>query len=179
MGRQQEQKIHICAEGRFFPTLVYGREMKSFSLVNVDARIRTLALKTEKEVLARWVIDCVERVLPLFEAKNPKDKRPRLALEALERWTKTGRLHVAMIQKATQDAREAADAVGEDSPARSAAQACAQAAAMAHVITHALGATMYALQAVGRNAPKDEVADALIKETEWQYARLLKLRTAS
>jgi len=149
--------------------------MKSFSLVNVDPRIRTLALKTEKQVLARWVIDCVLRVLPLFEKKNAKDKRPRNALKTLEDWVTTGRLHVAIIQKATLDAHDAAHSVGEGSAAQSAARAAGQAVAMAHVITHALGATMYALQAIVRDSPPEEVATALAKETEWQYTRLLEL----
>lgn len=149
--------------------------MKPFSLMNVDPRIRTLALKTEKPVLVRWVIDCAERVLPLFEAKNPRDKRPRAALDILEAWLKTGKFHMTVIRKASLDAHEAARDVGEDSPARSAARACGQAAATAHVHTHSMSAAMYALQAISRKESPDDVEAALAKEVEWQYKHLLKL----
>ena len=32
--------------------------------------------------LARWAATCAERVLPLFQAAEPNDPRPRLAIEA-------------------------------------------------------------------------------------------------
>ena len=147
-----------------------------FSLAHKDDEIFDLIKKTDQKILAVWAIDCAKRVLPYFEKKFPKDKRPRLALKTLQTWLKTGVFKMAVIRKASLDAHAAAREVGEYSPARSAARACGQAVATAHVPRHAYGSAVYAQQAIFR-ASKPTVTDAKVaKERDWQYQDLLDLR---
>jgi len=138
-----------------------------------DERIVELVETTGKKILAVWAIDCAERVMPYFEEQYPEDPRPRQALEALQKWIDTGVFKMADIRKASLDAHAAAREVGEDSPARSAARAAGQAVATAHVATHAIGAALYALQAIHRAADADEAEAAVERERDWQYRHLV------
>ena len=150
-----------------------------FSLTQYkDERIAEFVGKTDHKTLAVWAIDCVERVLPYFEGKYPEDNRPRNAIETLKTWINTGVFKMAVIRKASLDAHAAAREVGEDNAARSAARAAGQAVATAHVPTHAIGAAIYALQAVHRAANSPDADAAVAKEREWQYKHLLELKNS-
>ncbi len=85
----------------------------------------------------------------------------------------TGVFTMSVIRKASLDAHAAARDVGEDSPARSAARAAGQAVATAHVPRHALGPAIYGQQAIYRATASE---DAVKRERNWQYQRLLRLR---
>ena len=146
-----------------------------FSLAHKDERIVELVNKTDHTTLALWAIDCAERVMPYFEEKYPEDNRPRKAIEALQKWIRTGTFKMADVRKASLAAHTAAREVGEDNAARSVARAAGQAVATAHVPTHSIGAANYALQAIYRAAASDAEA-AVAKERDWQYQHLLRLR---
>jgi len=154
------------------------KEKSKFLLTHYrkDERIIELVNKTDKKTLAIWVIDCVERVLPYFEKKYPKDYRLRNAIETLQTWINTGNLKMAIIRKASLDAHAAAREVGEDNAARSAARAAGQAVATAHVKNHSIGAAIYVLQAVHRATNSSDAYTPVAKEREWQYQHLLMLR---
>ncbi len=149
-----------------------------FSLVKEKGFFMALVSQTDQKILAVWAIDCAERILPYFEEKYPDDKRPRQAIETLQKWIKTGVFRMTVIRKASLDSHAAARDVGEDSPARSAARAAGQAVATAHVPTHAIGAAIYGLQAIYRATDADEADEAVAKERDWQYQHLLELRAA-
>jgi len=148
-----------------------------FSLLQYrkDERIVNLVKKTDKKILAVWAIDCAERVLPYFEKKYPKDKRPRKAIEILKDWIRTGEFKMRVIRKASLDSHASAREVGEDNAARSAARAAGQAVATAHVPTHSIGAAIYALQAIHRASKPSDADSAVAKERDWQYEHLLEL----
>lgn len=105
-------------------------------------------LTKRNKVLARKAARCAERVLPYFEKKYPKDKRPRKAITALRAWIRTGVFSMPVIRKASLDAHAAARKAPENSAARAAARAAGQAAAVAHVVTHSRGVAYYAKKAV-------------------------------
>ena len=147
-----------------------------FSLTQQDPKLVELIEITDHKILAMWAIDCAERVMPYFEENYPEDQRPRQALEALQLWIKTGIFKLAVIRKASLDSHAAAREVGEDNPARSAARSAGQAVATAHVRTHAIGAALYALQAIHRATNEDAVEQAIDQERAWQYQRLRELR---
>lgn len=149
-----------------------------FSLTHQDEALTALINITDHKTLARWAIDCAERVLPYFEETYPQDHRPRRAIEALQAWIATGEFRMAVIRKASLDSHAAARDVGEDSPARSAARAAGQAVATAHVRTHAVGAALYGLQAIHRATDAEHVDAAIAAERVWQYQRLVALREA-
>ena len=148
-----------------------------FSLLQYrkDERIVNLVKKTDKKILAVWAIDCAERVLPYFEKKYPKDKRPRKAIEILKDWIRTGEFKMSVIRKASLDSHASAREAGEDNAARSAARAAGQAVATAHVTTHSIGAAIYALQAIHRASKPSDADSAVAKERDWQYEHLLEL----
>jgi aspartyl aminopeptidase len=138
-----------------------------------DERIVELVKIADHKTLAVWAIDCAERVLPYFEEKHPEDPRPRIAIETLQKWIKTGAFKMAVIRKASLDAHAAAREVGEDNAARAAARAAGQAVATAHVRTHSIGAAIYALHAIYRATNSSDAA--VTKERNRQYRRLLEL----
>jgi hypothetical protein len=146
-----------------------------FSLNRKDDAMLELVKKTNHKRLAVWAIDCVERVLPCFEAEFPEDPRPRNAIETLQAWINTGVFKMAIIRKASLDSHAAARDVGEDNAARSAARAAGQAVATAHVPTHAIGAASYAQQAIHRAASPTDAVAAVARERDWQYQHLLEL----
>ena len=148
-----------------------------FSLLQYrkDERIVNLVKKTDKKILAVWAIDCAERVLPYFEKKYPKDKRPRKAIEILKDWIRTGEFKMRVIRKASLDSHASAREAGEDNAARSAARAAGQAVATAHVPTHSIGAAIYALQAIHRASKPLNADEAVNKERDWQYEHLIEL----
>ena len=129
----------------------------------------------DQKTLAVWAIDCAERVLPYFEEQYPDDPRPRQALDTLQTWIDTGVFKMAVIRGASLASHAAAREVGEDNPARSAARAAGQAVGTAHVPAHAIGAAIYALQAIHRATSADAAGAAVDREREWQYQRLLEL----
>lgn len=146
-----------------------------FSIARKDDALAELMGETDHKTLAIWAIECAERVLPYFEERHPEDSRPRDAIEACRAWVETGVFKMAVIRKASLDAHAAAREVGEDSAARSAARAAGQAAATPHVRTHAYGPAIYAQQAIHRAADVEDAVEAVAKEREWQYGRLLEL----
>ncbi|MDO8646944.1 MAG: hypothetical protein Q7R70_00825 [Candidatus Diapherotrites archaeon] len=138
-------------------------DVKFLRATDFKKKFTSLVTKTDKEVLIRWVVVCARRVLPYFEKKYHKDKRPRVALETAKKWLKGGYAKVPFkeIRKASLDAHAAARAAPENSQARFAARACGQAVATVHVKTHALGPVYY----IGKFKPK---------EIEWQMKLLEK-----
>lgn len=135
--------------------------------------IRELIEKQKHRTIISWTIDCAERILPIFEKKYPKDKRPREALEAAEEWSR-GKIKMPVAKKAAHAAHNAATAVAEKDPA-----ACAAARAMGHVVgtvhveTHAIGVVMYGITAFVYSAEKKDADDVIAKECRWFYDRLL------
>jgi hypothetical protein len=108
-------------------------------------------------------------VLPLFEAVQPHDDRPRRAIELARAWT---RGEVTMTQARTAAGFANAAARELSGAPRYAAYAAGQAAAVAHVAAHQLGAAAYAIKAARAAAPKGESASAGRAECRWQRGQL-------
>jgi hypothetical protein len=122
----------------------------------------------ERRTVAAWAADCVERVLPLFEAEAPDDGRPRDGLARTRAFAR-GELGVADQIRVRFVAGAAARAVS--SPAAvAAARAVGQATGIAHMGAHALGAAAYAARAAGLAAPDEQ--EAVADEIRWQLAHL-------
>ena len=141
--------------------------------IDLDKPITVLVKKSDHKTLGIWAGDCVERVLPYFEKKYPKDNRPRKAIEALRIWVKNGVFKMADIRRDALASHAAARGVEDDSTARSVARAAGQALATAHVSTHSIAAAAYAATAV-RDATGS--VDEAMKERDWQYQHLVELR---
>ncbi|MDX2089194.1 MAG: MmcQ/YjbR family DNA-binding protein [Kofleriaceae bacterium] len=110
---------------------------------------------TEQDLrlLAAWAEECALHVLPLFEAKAPKDTRPREALAALRGFAR-GEKRTARLRTHVSATLAAAREVGDPS-ARAAARAVAVATGIAYThanvtaqqVRHVLGPVAYAAQA--------------------------------
>jgi hypothetical protein len=123
----------------------------------------------DHHLLALWAAECAERVLPLFEARRPDDRRPRRAIEAARSWTR-GELAMMETRAAGGHAMGAArDLAGAP---RFAAYAAGQAAVVAHVAEHDLGAAAYAIKAAVAAAPAGHAERVRSDECRWQRDRL-------
>jgi hypothetical protein len=130
----------------------------------------------ERRVVAAWAADCAERVLGLFEAEAPHDRRPRDSIERTRAFSH-GELGVAGEIRRRFAGSGAAREVSAPA-AIAAARAAGQAAAVPHMGAHALGAAAYAAKAVGLAAPPDR-PDAIGEELRWQLSAIpVAARTA-
>lgn len=121
-----------------------------------------------RRVVAGWAADCAERVLGLFEAAAPDDRRPRAAIERCRAF---GLDQIGAGEARSLGGEALAAAREVDGPAATAAaRAAAQAAAVAHMGAHALGAAAYAAQAVALSRP--DRPDAVAEEISWQLGQL-------
>lgn len=120
-------------------------------------------------LLAEWAADCVEHVLPLFEAVQPSDPRPRKAVDQARAWV---RGEITMTEARTAAGKANAAARELTGAPRHAAFAAGQAANVAHVAAHELGAAAYAIKAAQAAAPVGEGEHAGRQECMWQRARL-------
>ena len=123
----------------------------------------------DHQLLALWAAACAEHVLDLFESAQPKDLRPRQAVEQVRAWV---RLESTMTQ--ARNAAGHANAAARDlsGAARHAAYAAGQAAAVAHVAAHELGAAAYAIKAARAAAPEETRELAGRREYRWQHDQL-------
>lgn len=123
--------------------------------------------EADRRIVAVWAADCAERVLGLFEAEAPGDRRPRDAIARLRAFAR-GELGVGEARR-----RFVAHAAAREvsAPAAvAAARAAGQAASIPHMGAHALGAAAYAAKAAGLAAP--DRPDAVGEEICWQLRRM-------
>jgi hypothetical protein len=124
---------------------------------------------SDHRLLAIWAADCAQHVLHLFEDTQPKDNRPRQAIELTRAWAR-GEIAMRQAHKAAFVANAAAREVS--GAAKQAALAAGQAVAVAHVAAHELGAAAYAIRAARESAPDGQAEEAGRLERDWQRARL-------
>jgi hypothetical protein len=124
---------------------------------------------SDHHLLAVWAAACAEHVLPLFEAVQPADVRPRQAIELARAWAR-GEIKMTESRNSAGHAQAAARVLS--GAARHAAFAAGQAAAVAHVAAHELGAAAYAIKAARAAAPAGEAESAGRRECRWQREQL-------
>ncbi len=124
---------------------------------------------SDHRLLAWWAAACAEHVLPLFEAVQPLDPRPRQAIEQARAWAR-GEIKMSQARAAGGHAMAAARVLS--GAARHAAFAAGQAAVVAHVAAHELGAAAYAIKAARAAAPEGEGGSAGRLECRWQREQL-------
>jgi hypothetical protein len=123
----------------------------------------------DHRLLGLWAATCAEHVLHLFQAVQPSDPRPRLAIERTRAWAR-GEITMSQCRAAGGHAMAAAR-TASGAP-RHAAFAAGQAAVVAHVAAHELGAAAYAIKAASAAAPAGEAECARGRESRWQREQL-------
>ncbi|MBW1640894.1 MULTISPECIES: putative immunity protein [Microbacterium] len=93
----------------------------------------TLSEDDRRELVA-WTVACAERLLPLFVAERPDDRRPQEALDAAWAFLR-GELDIEAVRERA-FACHAAAREAEDPAAGAAARVCGQAVAVAHMAGH-------------------------------------------
>jgi hypothetical protein len=124
--------------------------------------------EADRRIVAVWAADCAERVLALFEAEAPGDRRPPEAIARVRAFAR-GELGAAEAIRRRFINGAAAREVS-DPAAVAAARAAGQAAAIPHMGAHALGAAAYAAKAAGLAAPGRP--EAIDEEIRWQLRHL-------
>jgi hypothetical protein len=124
--------------------------------------------QADRRVVAAWAADCAARVLGVFEAEAPGDRRPRDAIARARAFSR-GESGVAKEIRHRFANRGAARDVRAPAAA-AAARAAGQAAAVPHMGAHALGAAAYAAKAAGLAAPHR--AAAVDEEVRWQLRHM-------
>jgi hypothetical protein len=133
----------------------------------IEEKLRSV----NQQTAALWAAVCSDHVIRYFERERPQDDRPMQAIAAARSWARS-RISVGEARKVAVAADAAArEATG--TAAGAAAQASSQAAATAHKFGHAIHASTYAVKSVFYAA--DGESEAVEKEREWQYDRLLEL----
>lgn len=122
--------------------------------------------ESDRRVLAVWAADCAGRILSLFEAHAPMDRRPRDAIHGLRAFAR-GDMRIGNVRVLSARAHAAAREI-TDPAAVAAARAAGQAAGVAHMAAHARGAAAYAGMAAALVAPHDPTAGA--DEVRWQWS---------
>jgi hypothetical protein len=124
--------------------------------------------EADRRIVAVWAADCAERVLGLFEAEAPEDRRPRDAIARTRAFAR-GELGVAEeIRRRFIGGGAARDVKAP--AAAAAARAAGQAASIPHMGAHALGAAAYAAKAAGLAAP--DRPEAVSEEVSWQLGHM-------
>jgi hypothetical protein len=115
-----------------------------------------------------WAADCAERVLGIFEAKAPGDRRPS---DAIARTRAFARGELAVAREIRRRFGGGAAARQTTAPAAvAAARAAGQAASVCHMGAHALGAAAYAAKAAGLAGPDEP--EAVRGEIRWQLGHM-------
>ena len=124
--------------------------------------------EADRRIVAVWAADCAERVLGLFEAEAPRDRRPR---DAIARARAFARGELEVVGEIRRRFLNGAAAREVRAPAAvAAAGAAGQAAAVPHMGAHALGAAAYAAKAAGLAAPARP--ETVGVEVRWQLGRM-------
>ncbi len=144
------------------------------AVTKLDAHIQKLAAACTQKTLALWASDCANRVLSNFEEKHPKDDRPRKAAEAARAWA-NGEITMMDGRLASVGAHAAAREAATDLAACAAARSAGQAAGTCHAKMHAVAAGRYAISSLRDRLGLTDEDAVLIREREWQLARLLEI----
>lgn len=125
--------------------------MPKLKLISYNQKLPKIFKKVKKiskrnhKLLVLQACEQAEHVLPLFEKKHPKDKRPGQAIKAGRAWSQ-GKITVGEARKAALVSHAAARTCQDDA-AKFAARAAGHAAATAHVPGHAPHIAIYAIKA--------------------------------
>jgi hypothetical protein len=123
--------------------------------------------QADRRLVAAWAADCAERVLGLFEAEAPGDRRPREAIARTRAFAHGESTVAEEIRRRFMNGGAAREVRAPAAVA--AARAAGQAAAVAHMGAHALGAAAYAARAAGLAADRPEAVE---EEVRWQLRHL-------
>lgn len=156
-------------------------DMNKFTLTKHDDELYNIIkpvkqYSKEHKVLALWAIDCVKRILPLFEEKYLNETVIQTAIDTLKKWI-NGQIKMWDARKYTYTVLELARTMEKyDKPYSQIVRATSHCLATCHVPTHSEGPAMYVVSAIKLiNQGKDDVIKLMEDERIWQINHLKKL----
>lgn len=152
-------------------------DMKTFSLTKHDPEIQDLISKTDHKILARWAIDCLNRVFYIFEERYPNEEVPKTATNILEDWMED-KITMWEARKYCWTVLELARKIEKkDKVCCQIVRETSHCLATCHVPTHAEGTAMYVISTIKYiNQGKQDVIKFMEDERKWQIEHLIELR---
>lgn len=151
-------------------------DMNKFSLTKHDPEIQNLISITDHKLLAQWAIDCLNRVLFIFEERYPNEDIPQNAINILKDWM-DDKITMWEARKYCWTVLELARKIEkEDKVCCQIVRATSHCLATCHVKTHAEGTAMYVISAIKYyNNDKKNVIKLMEDERVWQINHLKEL----
>ncbi|MDD2217215.1 MAG: hypothetical protein PHX63_02135 [Eubacteriales bacterium] len=156
-------------------------DMNKFSLTKHDDELLDIIklvkqYSNEHKILALWAIDCLNRVLPLFEVKYPNETTLKTAIGTLQKWI-NDEIKMWDARKYTYTVLALAKTIEkEDKPYSQIVRSTAHCLATCHVPTHSEGTAMYVVSAIKLiNKGKSDVISLMEDERKWQINHLKEL----
>lgn len=148
-----------------------------FPLPKHDPKMVELIKTTEHKILAQWAIDCLERILPVFEEKYPDEVIPQTAIKILKQWMNDeikmweARKYCWTVLKLAREIEP------KDKAACQIVRASSHCLATCHVPTHSEGVSIYVRSAIQYlNKDNENAIQLMEEEKEWQINHLIKLK---
>ena len=156
-------------------------DMNKFSLTKHDDELLEIIkpvkqYSNEHKILALWAIDCLNRILPLFEIKYPNEIILNTAVGTLQKWI-NDEIKMWDARKYTYTVLALANTMEKDDKSYSQiVRATSHCLATCHVPTHSEGTAMYVVSAIKLlNKSKDDVVTLMKSERIWQINHLKEL----
>ena len=156
-------------------------DMNKFSLAKHDDELLAIIkpvkqYSNEHKILALWAIDCLNRILPVFEEKYPNETVLKTAVSTLQKWIH-GKIKMWDARKYTYTVLALAKTMEkDDKPYSQIVRAASHCLATCHVPTHSEGTAMYVISAIKLlNEGKGDVVSLMENERIWQINHLKEL----
>lgn len=158
---------------------VFMVDMKNFTLTKPDDELYAIIkpvkqYSSEHKILAVWGIDCLNRFLPVFEAKYPNESKVLYtAVGTLQKWI-NGEIKMWDARKYTYTVLSLAREIEKNDKAYSQiVRAASHCLATCHVPTHSEGVAMYTVSFLKLNYKNNENVFSLMEEErKWQIDHL-------
>lgn len=157
-------------------------DMNKFSLAQHDPEIQELIKTTNQKVLARWAINCLNRILYIYQDKYPNENTPTTALNILNDWLndkvtiwEARKYYWTVLAKAREIEKI-------DKVSCQILRATSHTLATCHVKTHAEGSAMYVistLKYLNKDLNQKDLIKLLEEERKWQINNLIVLKKES
>ncbi len=153
-------------------------DMTKFTLTKHDDELLAIIRPVinhshEHQILARWAIDCLARVLPKFRSRYPKEVILDRAVDTLELWI-DDKIKMWDARKYTFTVLLLArDMAKFDQPYSHIVRAASHCLATCHVPNHAERVAMYVVSAIKHiNGDNEQMIQLMENERRWQIEHL-------
>lgn len=153
--------------------------MDKFSLVQHNPEIQELIKTTDQKILARRAINCLNRILYIYQDKYPNENTPTTALNLLNDWLNDKVTMWEARKYCWTVLAKAREIEKIDKVSFQILRATSHTLATCRVKTHAEGSAMYvisSLKYLNKDLNQKELVKLLEEERKWQINNLVELK---